>query len=140
MDYIDNMPTDGRGHAWNGKELEPFSLRRQVLFYAIKQAIPKQEIRGLGDYMGEACILIYLCAHTPKQCDALCRDPNPFATVMDWAEANIGNRKKMIAVQTALAIWEEANKEAVTVAPKDDDVPLEDMAAGLLDLDGTAVS
>lgn len=140
MDYIDNIPTDGRGHQWDGKELEPFSLRRQVLFYAIKQAIPKKEIRGLGDYIGEACILLYLCSHTPKQCDALCRDEDPFGTIMDWAEQRIGNSRKLVAVHAALAIWEEANKEAVTVAPKDDDIPLEHAGEDMLDLGGTEVS
>lgn len=138
MDYIDNMPTDGRGHAWNGKELEPFSLRRQVLFYAIKQSLPKQEIRGMGDFLGEASILLYLCAHGKKECDALCRDPNPHTTIFDWADDNIGNRKKMMAIQVALAIWDESSKEAV-VTKADDDLPLEPEETATFQ-DGIAVS
>lgn len=122
--YIDTppepMPTDGTGHKFNDRTLEPLTLRRQVLLAAIKQRLPRSELRLLGDYLGEACILLWLCSHSDKECDDLAMHKSPLTVIFDWAETAIKKGQKEAAIMLAISIWDEANSEAVVAVDGDD--------------------
>jgi hypothetical protein len=109
---IDTMPTDGSGFTFNGKPLEPFSVRRQVLFQSLRQRMPQTQLKTSADFFGEACIILFLCSVGADECNALCRAADPYALAMDWAELNIhGRGGRVKAISLALDIWNEANAE-----------------------------
>ncbi len=115
-DFTDpyQIPSDGAHFSWNGKPLEPLTLRRQVVLSALKQHLPAAEIIRPGDYLGQACIVLWLCSHEKQEIDALSRHSSPLSVVMDWADDNIRNTQRADAIKTALEIWEDANSEGVT--------------------------
>lgn len=93
--------------------MQPLTLRRQVMLQALKQHLPPSELITAGDYLGQACIVLWLCSHNKKEIDDLCRNSAPISVIFDWADENIPAGKRKQAISLALDIWEDANAEGV---------------------------
>lgn len=111
IDPIKDM-LDGEGFRWRGVQLEPFTLRRQALFMALKQKLPDIELRRAHDYLAEACLILFLCSSSREKITASMRS-DLLGEMWDWAEENVKKQERIDAIKVALEIWDDANSEAV---------------------------
>jgi len=131
---------DGEGFRWRGQPLEPFTLRRQALFLALKQQLPEIELRKAQDYLAEACLMLFLCSQEKDEIMELVRHKFPLDEMWDWAEENVAKHERIAAIKTALEIWDDANSEAVVARAEGGEPGKPETATADVIPDGTAVS
>jgi hypothetical protein len=96
-------------HAWNGRLLHPFSIRRETLYFrlrAVNDCLPLHVVRRHPEaFLSEAMIILWLCAHEPQDWQPL-RGSNALmmAAIETWAEENIAREQQTQAVELALEI------------------------------------
>ena len=120
-DTIQTVPD--AAFAWQGQQLNPFSIRRQSIFYALRCALLDAGTSAtLGDFLGKACCILWLCTLDKAGLDALPRNASTCADMaLDWGDANIAKGMQADAIRLALDIYNDAQEESV-VAVNDDPV------------------
>lgn len=111
-------------HTWNGTPLQPFSIRRETLYFrlrAVNDALPLHLVRRHPEsFLHEAMIILWLCFHEPAAWAHL-RSDN--ARMMDavetWAEKNIARHQQSQAIELALQILREGDSTHAIPRPSD---------------------
>ena len=111
-------------HAWQGTPLQPFSIRRETLYFRLRtlnDSLPIHLVRKHPEsFLQEAIILLWLCLHTPE-------DWNPMrgnaALLMEqieqWADEHLTRADQMPAIEIALQILSTADSTRAISRPSD---------------------
>ena len=111
-------------HAWNCTPSQPFSIRRETLYFrlrAVNDALPIYVVRKHPEaFLHEAMIILWLCYHEPSAWEHL-RSNNSLLIneVETWAEKNIRRNQQSQAIELALQILQEGDATHAIPRPSD---------------------
>lgn len=111
-------------HTWNGQALHPFSIRRESLYFRLRAAndpLPAPVLmRSPGALLIDAMIILWLCAHEPKDWQPLRGSNAALMEVIEtWAEENIQRPQQTEAIDLALLILREGDATRAQAQPSD---------------------
>ncbi len=112
------------GHTWAGRQLHPFSIRRESLYFrirAIAAPLPlKVVIANPETFLQDAMIILWLCAHEPADWNPMRGSAEQLLEAVEsWAEENIPRALQTDAVALATQIFREGDSTRALPQPSD---------------------
>jgi hypothetical protein len=109
-------------HQWQGITLQPFSIRRETLYFrlrALNDSLPIHLVRKHPEsFLQEALIILWLCLHTPDHWNALRGNAALLMEQIEqWADENIRRADQMPAIELALQILSSADSTQAISRP-----------------------
>lgn len=110
------------GHTWAGKQLHPFSIRRESLYFRLKALHAHVPAAGVmhttGVVLLDTMLILWLCSHESKDWQHLRGDGTKFMEVIEeWADENIQRHQQTDAVDLAMTILREGYSTQATPRP-----------------------
>lgn len=111
-------------HAWNGRPLHPFTIRRETLYFRLRaanDALPLSVVRKHPEaFLQDAMIILWLCAHEPADWTPMrARNDLLLETIETWAEENIHRPQQTEAIDLALQILREGDTTRAVPRPSE---------------------
>lgn len=110
-------------HQWQGKPLHGFAFQRESLFKIARRFLPlgymKLPEEYHEDYDAEVALLLFLCASTPAEIEAIRHSADLIINkAFEWADANMPRAHRADAGALAFLILRQA--EINTAVPRPD--------------------
>lgn len=111
-------------HAWNGRPLHPFTIRRETLYFRLRaanDALPLSVVRKHPEaFLQDAMIILWLCTHEPADWTPMrARNDLLLETIETWAEESIQRPQQTEAIDLALQILREGDTTRAVPRPSE---------------------
>lgn len=106
-------------YQWRGKELHPWSIGRESLFYQFRNAVGASDMDAalvdIDAFLADALRILWLCSHLPSDFRRLRPHPTLMQeAVEEWAEKNVTKGQHSAATSLALQIFNDAGANIAT--------------------------